>query len=221
MNNLFLLLGDEIRGFIKSRIMIALWIGMPVLMILLHFIQPNTEGIPLTLFSGIIIASLGGLLAAVILSTSLVNELNANVYDLFLIRPVKRWNILLAKYLAVIICLTVATILSFTVGLIIDSFTIGIPDKAVMLQFLESIVMSLAAMSISCVMGILIGLLVKSVALAAILAIYLGQQLSVVAVLPSVFLLNVSSYVFSVGIGLTVTILVLLVDIVIFSKKQF
>lgn len=221
MNNLFLLLGDEIRGFVKSKIMIALWIGMPVLIILLHFIQPDTEGIPLTLFSGIILASLGGLLAAVILSTSLVNELNANVYDLFLIRPVKRWSILLAKYLAVIICLTVATILSFTVGLIIDSFTIGIPSGAVLLQFLESIVMTLAAMSISCVMGILIGLLVKSVALAAILAIYLGQQLSVVAVLPSVFLLNISSYVFSIGIGLTVTILVLIVDIIIFSKKQF
>ncbi len=221
MNSLFLLLGDEIKGFIKSRIMIALWIGMPLLIILLHIIQPSTDEIPLTLFSGIIIASLGGLLSAVILSTSIVNEKNANVYDLFLIRPVKRWHILLAKYLAVIICLTVATILSFIIGFIIDSFTVGIPDKAIMLQLLESIIMSLAAMSISSVMGILIGLLVNSVALAAILSIYLGQQLSVVAILPSIFLVNISSYVFSVGIGLTVTILVLLVDIIIFSKKQF
>ncbi|NHJ48698.1 MAG: ABC transporter permease [Asgard group archaeon] len=221
MNNFFLLLGDEIRGFIKSKIMLALWIGMPVLMILLYFINPDTEGIPLTLFSGIIISSIGGLLAAVILSTTIVNEKNNNVYDLFLIRPVKRWNILLAKYMAVIICLTIATILSFAVGLVIDSFTNALPSGAVLLQFLESIVMAVAAMSISCVMGILIGLLVKSVALAAILAIYLGQQLSVVAVLPTIFVPSVSSYVFSIGIGLTVTILVLIIDMIIFSKKQF
>jgi ABC-2 type transport system permease protein len=221
MNNFFLLLGDEIRGFIKSRIMLALWIGMPVLMIFLYFIQPDTEGIPLTLFSGIIISSIGGLLAAVILSTSIVSEKNNNVYDLFLIRPVKRWNIILAKYFAVIICLTVATILSFAIGLVIDIINNALPTGEILLEFLESIVMSVAAMSISCVMGILIGLLVKSVALAAILAIYLGQQLSVVAVLPAVFFLNISSYVFSVGIGLSVTILVLFIDMIIFSKKQF
>ena len=120
MNSLFLLLGDEFRGFIKSKIMIALWVGMPVLAIILHFIQPDTEGIPMTLFTGIFIASIGGLLGAVMLSTSLVNELNANVYDLFLIRPVKRWHILFAKYVAVFLCITLASILSFAAGLVVQ-----------------------------------------------------------------------------------------------------
>ncbi|MHA1122045.1 MAG: ABC transporter permease [Candidatus Heimdallarchaeota archaeon] len=221
MNSLFLLLGDEFRGFVKSKIMIALWVGMPVLAIILHFIQPDTEGIPMTLFTGLFIASIGGLLGAVMLSTSLVNELNANVYDLFLIRPVKRWHILFAKYVAVFLCITLASILSFAAGLVVDAISLGVPAGPAILEVLESLAISLAAISISCVMGILIGILVKSVALAAILSIYLGQQLSVVAILPGILLENIEPLPISLGIGVAVTFIVLFVEIFIFSKKQF
>ncbi len=221
MNSFFLLLGDEFRGFLKSRVMIALWVGMPVLAIILHFIQPDTEGIPLTLFTGLFIASIGGLLGAVMLSTSLVSELNANVYDLFLIRPVKRWHILFSKYVAVFLSITLASIFSFAIGLIIDALSIGVPAGPAILEVLESLAISLAAISISCVMGILIGILVKSVALAAILALYLGQQLSVVAILPGIFLESIEPLPISLGIGAAVTIIVLIVEIYIFNKKQF
>ncbi|TFF88594.1 MAG: hypothetical protein EU548_08670, partial [Promethearchaeota archaeon] len=68
--------------------MITLWIGFPILSILMHFIQPDTEGIPISVFTGLIVASIGGLLSAVMLSTTIVNEKNARVYDLYLIRPV-------------------------------------------------------------------------------------------------------------------------------------
>ncbi|MBN1330160.1 MAG: hypothetical protein JXA54_11860 [Candidatus Heimdallarchaeota archaeon] len=216
-----ILFWDEIRGFIKSKIMIALWVGMPVLSIILHFIQPEAEGMSVTILTSLLLASIGGLLAAVMLSTSIVNERTTKVYDLFLIRPVKRWHLLVTKYLAVFLCLSIASILSIALGIIIDYATIGLPATAIVLEALNSLAVALAAMSISCVIGILIGILVNSVALAAILSIYLGEQLSVIAVLPSILLPNINPALFSIGIGLGITIAIMIIEIVIFNKKQF
>lgn len=212
---------DEIRGFIKSKVMIALWIGFPLFSMLMHFIQPDTEDIPLSILTGLFVASIGGLLAAVILSTSIVNEKNAKVYDLYLIRPVKRWHLILSKYLAVYLCLTIATFISLGIGLLIDYFSIGLPSSTIIVETLESLAISLAAMSISSAAGILIGIIVNNVALAAILSIYLGQQISLVAVLPGILFDSINGLYFSIGVGVGLTIVILIVEIVVFNKKQF
>ncbi|MFW9923941.1 MAG: hypothetical protein ACFFDW_11710 [Candidatus Thorarchaeota archaeon] len=221
MMSLALLFWDELRGFIKSKVMFALWIGMPLIAILMHFIQPDADGLPVTILTGLLVASIGGLLAAVMLSTTIVNELNSKVYDLYLIRPVKRANILLAKYFAVFLSLTIAAFLSFAIGLLIDIFTIGLPPNVIIIDTLESLSISLAAMSISCAAGIFIGILVKSVPLAAILSIYLGEQLSVVAVLPGIFLTEINPLIFSISIGVGLTLIIILAEILVFRKKQF
>ena len=224
MNSFGILLWDEIRGFVKSKVMIALWVGMPLLSIIMHFLQPDTEGIPISIFTGLLAASIGGLLAAVMLSVTMVNELGANVYDLYLIRPVKRWHLIVSKYLAVILCLTIATLLSLGIGLLIDTLTIGLPASSVILDTIKSLAISLAAMSISSAAGILIGMLVKSVSLAAVLSIYLGQQLSLISVLPSIFLKfnnAYSSLILTIGIGLALTIIIMIAEIIVFNKKQF
>ncbi len=216
-----ILFWDELRGFVKSKIMFALWIGMPLLAILMHFIQPDTEGMPISVLTGVLISAMGGALAAVLLSTSIVNESNAKVYDLYLIRPVKRHNILLAKYFAVILNLVIATFLSLAIGLLIDRFTIGLPPEEVLMDTLDSLVMAIAAMSIASAIGILIGILVKSVGLAAILSLYLGQQLSLLIMLPGIFFEKIPLMLFSAAVGIPLTIVVIFVEIFIFSKKQF
>lgn len=216
-----ILFWDELRGFVKSKIMLALWIGMPLMAILMHLIQPDTEGIPISVFTGLFLSAIGGALAAVLLSTSIVNESNAKVYDLYIIRPVKRHNILLAKYFAVILNLFVAAILSLAIGLVIDWITIGLPSKEIIIDTLDSMVMSLAAMSIACSIGILIGILIKSVGLAAILSLYLGQQLSLLVMLPGIFFENINLMLFSAAAGIPITVIVLVVEIFIFNKKQF
>jgi ABC-2 type transport system permease protein len=221
MNSFLILFWDEFRGFIKSKVMIALWVGLPVLALILHFIQPDTEGVPITIFTGLMISSLGGLLAAVMLSATMVNEMNAQVYDLYLIRPVKRWHILVTKYLAVFLSLGIASLLSLAVGLLVDYFTVGIPTAPMIGDVFESFAVSMASMSIACVAGILIGILVKSVALAAILSIYLGQQLSVAAILPGIFFEQINGLYFSLGIGIALTVIILVVEIIVFNKKQF
>jgi len=117
--------------------------------------------------------------------------------------------------------LTVATFISLAIGLLIDHFTVGLPPGGAINDTLVSMVISLAAMSISAVAGILIGILVKSIAVAAILSIYLGQQLSIIVLLPSFYLDGLNPLYFSLGIGVAVTAIILILEIIVFNKKQF
>ncbi|MFX0058118.1 MAG: hypothetical protein ACFE85_10040 [Candidatus Hodarchaeota archaeon] len=211
---------DELRGFYKSKVMVILWIGMPILSILLHFI-PNTEELPIISLVAIVIASIGGTLAAAMLSTSIASEKFRHVYDLFLIRPVRRRNILLAKFFAVYFCLIIATAISLISGLVIDIFTIGILPDYVMVQTFESLFISLAGMAISCSIGMLFGILVSSVPVAAILSVYLGNQLTALSILPTVFLDFINPILFALIIGISVTLSILTICIITFNRRQF
>jgi ABC-type Na+ efflux pump permease subunit len=92
-----LLLVDELRGFYKSNAMVFLWIGLPIISILFRFLSSSTgQAIPFAVISSIVVSSLGGTLASVMLAVSIINEKNRHVYELFLIRPVKRRNIIIA-----------------------------------------------------------------------------------------------------------------------------
>ena len=219
--SLGLLYKDELRGYYKSKTMIVLFIGMPLISIFMHFLQPDAEGIPISTLVALLVASLGGTLSSVMLSTTVVNEKSRHVYELFLIRPIKRFHLLLAKFLAVYTCLLIGTIFSLSIGLTIDYFTLEIPLDVILEGAVDSLVISLAAMAISCSMGLLIGVLTNSVMLAAILAIYAGNQFSMLAVLPGVILETLDPVLFSLAVGLSATIVIMGINYFVFEKKQF
>ncbi|MHA1746891.1 MAG: ABC transporter permease [Promethearchaeota archaeon] len=219
--SLGLLYKDELRGYYKSKTMIVLFVGMPLISIFMHFLQPDAEGIPISTLVALLVASLGGTLSSVMLSTTVVNEKSRHVYELFLIRPIKRFHLLLAKFLAVYTCLLIGTIFSLSIGLTIDYFTLEIPLDVILEGAADSLVISLAAMAISCSMGLLIGVLTNSVMLAAILAIYAGNQFSMLAVLPGVILETLDPVLFSLAIGLSATIVIMGINYFVFEKKQF
>ncbi|MHA1311470.1 MAG: ABC transporter permease [Candidatus Helarchaeota archaeon] len=219
--SLWLLFIDEMKSFYKSKVMIVLWIGFPVISILLHYFQVGSEEMPVFALVGLIIASLGGTLATVILSTSIVGEKKEHVYELFLIRPVKRRNILLSKFFAVYSCLIVATVVALIFGFVIDVITSNIALSVMIKDTLKSVAISIAAMSISCSIGILIGTLSSSIALAAILSIYIGNQLSLISIMPSIFFPELDPLVFSIIVGVVATCLIWTLIILIFRRKQF
>ncbi len=216
-----LLFKDEMKGFYKSNVMVALWVGMPILSIIIHLIQPDAEQIPVTVLVAVILASIGGSLSSIMLSTTIVNEKNRHVYDLFLIRPVKRHSLLLAKFFSVYTCLIIATILTLALGLLVDELTIGLPADVVLTQTLESLSISLAAMAIASSIGILIGVMVSSVPLAAILSIYLGNQLSLISILPGLLLETINPVTFAILLGVTATTVLLIITITLFNRMQF
>ncbi|NHI92967.1 MAG: hypothetical protein EAX96_10735 [Candidatus Lokiarchaeota archaeon] len=219
--SLGLLYLDEFKGYYQSKVIIILWIGLPIITLLLHFI-PSNEEIPISSLAALVVASVGGTISSVMISTTIVSEMNQNVYVLFLVRPVKRANLLIAKFLAVYTCLTIATVLSVTSGLIVDIFTKGMPQQVLLEDTFESITISLAAMAIATSAGLLIGSNSKSIAVAAILSIYLGNQLSIISILPGIFLSTwINPILFSILIGLPTTIALLIVSMMLFNKKQF
>ncbi len=219
--SLKILFVDELKGFYKSKVMIVLWVGLPLISLLFRYITPEIEEFPFSSVVAIILSSIGGTLASAMLSTSIANEKIRHVYDLFLIRPVKRVNILLAKYFSVYLCLIIATGISLTLGLILDQIFIGSLPEYVLNQTLESLTISLAAMAISCSIGIFFGVIVSSVPVATILSVYIGNQISAISILPTVFLDFIDPIIFSLLVGCIAAVIMLTVSSILFTRKQF
>ena len=218
--SLGLLYLDEFKGYFQSKVILILWIGLPLISLFMHFI-PSNEEIPISSLAALVVASVGGTLSAVMISTTTVNEMNQDVYSLFLVRPVKRYELLLAKFLAVYTCIVIATGLSVTSGLIIDILTKGMPQQVLLEETIESVAIAMAAMGIATSAGLLIGSNTNSVAIAAILSIYLGNQLSMISILPGIFLRDwINPIIFSILIGVITTTAFLIATVILFTRKQ-
>lgn len=219
-SKLGLLYTDELKGYYKSKLMLVLWIGLPVLSFLIQFLNPDLEGLPVSTFVAILVGSIGGTLSSVMLSTTITSERNNHVYDLFLIRPVKRWEILVSKYFAVLTCLLIAVLISLIMGIIVDIVKIGTPIIELLRTNAESLIVSLATISIACSIGVLFGAIINSVAISAVLSVYLGNQVSSIIILPTVLIPGIPVELYAILTGIGISALVLGISIIIFHKKS-
>ena len=218
--SLKLLFFDELKGFAKSKVMLVLWFGLPLLSFLMHFIRPEAENLSISFLVTLLVSSIGGTLSAIMLSTSIVGEKNRHVYELYLIRPVRRSSLLLAKFLSVYLCLIIAVAISFIVGIIIDGFTVGIPQNILTLIF-DSLISSLSSIAISCSIGILFGVITSSIPVAAILSVYLGSQLSSIIILFTFFLETIDPIILTLLLGVSISAIIMTLNIIIFNRQQF
>ncbi len=216
--SLALLFRDELNGFYRSKVMLALWIGMPALSILLYLLSPNTGTIPVAVFTSLLVGSIGGTLSAAMLAVSIINELERHVYDLFVIRPVRRRNILLAKFLAVYGCVIVAGLLALALGVLADNLVTGLSRGIDFGSLESSTILLLSMLAVSCSVGILIGIVSPSVLVGVILVLYGGNQLSAVVLLP--VLLLVTAVWFPLIPGVALSSFLLVVSIVVFNRRQ-
>jgi ABC-2 type transport system permease protein len=216
-----LLFKDELLGFYKSKVMIFLWIGLPAMAILFHLWSPNTgPELTFTMVTALLVSSIGGTLASAMLAITIINEKNSNVYDLFLIRPIKRWNIVLSKFFAVYFCLVIAITLALLSGMVIDILNSGLPSSVVLNNILQSLALSLSMILLSSAVGVLIGVGSPSVLVGVILVIYGGNQLSVMPLLPSMLSIPYPEIV-TILIGVIISCVLLGIAIYLFNKKQF
>ncbi len=217
-----LLYGDELHGFYKSKVMIFLWVGLPVVAILFRFVQASSTGqaIPFTVISSLVVSSLAGTLSAVMLAVSIINEKNRHVYELFLIRPLKRRDIVLAKFFSVYTAVAVAACLAIAVGIVADYATTGTLPTTLSSDTAQSLAISLSMLAVSCSAGVLIGIASPSVLVGAILVIYGGNQISVLPLLPTI--LGIANANLFTVLSAAITAAVLVAGaILLFSKKQF
>ena len=217
-----LLFVDELRGFYKSKVMIFLWVGLPVIALLFRPLSEGSTGqsLSFTLISALVVSSIGGTLAAVMLAVFIINEKNRHVYDLFLIRPLKRRDILLAKFFSVYTCVAIASGIAVLAGMITDYASTGTLSNAILNNAGQSLATSLSMIAVSCAAGVLIGVASPSVLVGAILVIYGGNQISVIPLLPT--LLNVQeAAVFTIVLAAIVATVLLLAAVALFERKQF
>jgi ABC-2 type transport system permease protein len=216
--SLSLLLKDELRGFYKSKVMIFLWVGLPALSLLLFVLEPSGGDISLPALTAMLVGSLGGVLAAVMLVVSIVNERERHVFDLFVIRPIRRRDIVLSKFAAVYLCVAAAALLAFGVAVGVDLIDKGEIPAGFASTAVDFLVISLSMMAISCSAGVLIGVFSPSVLVGVILVMYGANQLSAVTILP---VLTVSSSdFFPLLPGAAITTVLLILAILVFNKKQ-
>jgi ABC-2 type transport system permease protein len=202
-----LLFVDELRGFYKSKVMIFLWVGLPIIALLFRFISAGSSGqsIPFTVISALVVSSIGGTLASVMLAVFIINEKNRRVYDLFLIRPLKRRDILLAKFFSVYTCVAIASFIAVLAGIVTDYVTTGVLSTPILTDAGQSFAISLSMIAVACSAGILIGVASPTVLVGAILVIYGGNQISVIPLVPT--LLNLPyAPVFTIGLAAAVAV---------------
>jgi ABC-2 type transport system permease protein len=217
-----LLFVDELRGFYKSKVMIFLWIGLPVIALLFRYISSISSGqsLPFTLISALVVSSIGGTLASVMLTVFLINEKNRHVYDLFLIRPLKRRDIILSKFFSVYVCVAIASLIAVLAGITVDFVSTGALSTTILSDAGESLATSLSMIAVACSAGVIIGVASPSVLVGAILVIYGGNQISVIPLVPT--LLNIqNAALFTIGLAGAVAAALLGGAILLFEKKQF
>jgi len=222
--NFLLLFKDELKGFYKSKVMLFLWIGLPSITLFFHLLSPDMgPGSPLTVtaLSAMIISQLAGILSAIMLTVSIIHEKDRHVYDLFLIRPLKRWQLIISKFLAVYTCIVIASFLALILGLLIDYFTMGEVPQIILNSTFQSIATSLSIMAISSSAGILIGVATSSVVVGAILVIYGAGQFSSIANLLPIMLKIPNPFLFTIILGFIISFILLIIAIFLFARKQF
>ena len=154
------------------------------------------------------------------LAVFIINEKNRHVYDLFLIRPLKRHDILLAKFFAVYVCVAIASGIAILVGMVVDFATAGVFSTAALTDVGTSFATSLSMIGVSCGAGVLIGVVSPSVLVGAILVIYGGNQASVIPILPAILNLEYAS-VIAILLAVIIATVLIAGAVAIFNKKQF
>ena len=224
-----LLLRDELVGFAKSRVMVVLWVGLPALATLGYFVLPllageelNTQGevIPLTLLMGALISTFAGTIGAVMVCVGIVNERSRNVYELFLIRPLRPESIVWAKFLATFSCVAIASIISVSVGLVVDLIQ-GVEVTVDLVgQTFESLGLATAVVAISVATGVFVGVLLKSILVAVILVLYVGPNLAALPALPAYLGWSGDYYWLMLGASGILTLIVMYFAGVLFRKAE-
>jgi ABC-2 type transport system permease protein len=210
---------DELNGFYRSKVMVALWIGLPVMALLLYLIVPDIEGMPITQFTALLVSSIGGLLTSVLIVVNILNEKEKKVYDLFMVRPIHRGNLLLAKFSAVYLCVMVASLVAVLLSAGLDAVTNDLDAGALLSSLGDSLIITASMMAINCSAGMLIGVFANSVLVGVLLVIFGSNQLSSLVLLPMIAPVGEMWMTGLAAIGISIVLLV--GAVLVFNRKEF
>ncbi len=163
-----LLLRDEMIGFAKSKVMIVMWVVLPLLAMAAYLLLPDKlleargvsrDDISATAFVAFLMSSLAGTVAALMVAVDLVSERNRKVYELFVIRPIPRAAIVWSKFLAVFTCVSVACVCAIVAGLLVDWLRGAAVSAADFQELVKPLVSLIGVIAVSVVVGVGFGTL--------------------------------------------------------------
>jgi len=209
---------DELRGLYTSKAMLVLLVGLPALVAVLYWATPDISGMPLTVFAALLASSLAGTVAAAMVAVGIMNEKSRNVYDLFLVRPVKAAHIMLSKFGASFLFVTLAVLISIGVGMAFDVYRGNALTGDGLVVLGRSIAMSVSMIAVASAVGVVIGAAISSVLAGVILVLYGGNQL---VGLVALFSMNMSDkLVVQLAVPAALCAVLLLVAVEVFKRKR-
>jgi hypothetical protein len=211
-----LLVRDELVGFAKSRVILVLWLVLPALALLGFLLLPREltreRGMPpmtAMMFMSLMVSSLAGTAAGLMAAVDVVSERNRNVFVLFAVRPIRREAIVWAKFIAVFACVAGACIASLLLGLGVD-LARGVPvTSELLVDALHALSTTAAAIALSASIGVVFGVMSKTIVVAVLLVLYVGQNLAIVPMLPSYFGVLPDSFWIFIAISVALVVLML------------
>jgi len=215
--SLGILFKDELNGFYRSKVMLTLWVGLPAMVLLLYGLSPDLDGISISSFVALMIGSLGGALASIMIVISILNDREKGTYDLFFVRPIRRRNMVIAKFAAVFLCVAIASMLAIVAGTFADALVNATEISDSILIIGDTFLTAMSMMAISCAAGVLIGVFAPSVLVGILLVLYGGNQLAVIVLMP--ILTGGNDILFTVGVGAILSVSLLVMSAFFFEKR--
>lgn len=216
--SLGLLFTDELRGFYRSKVMLFMWVGLPAISVLMSLWYTDTGEMPLTVLTSLLVSTISGTLAAVMLVASIVSEREKRVYDLFLVRPVRRRDLLVAKFLAVYVCVSIAVAIALAIGLAVDLVSSDVSPSDLLGPLRTSLITCFATLAVTSAAGVLIGVGAPSIIAGVVLVIYGANQIGgVIAVVGAMYL---KSDPLTALLGASLTVALMVCAVVVFDRKQ-
>jgi len=186
------LVRDELTGFARSRVMLVLWLLLPALAIGGYLLLPagallggaGGPKLSATAFMSFLMSSIAGTVAALMVAVDIVSEKTRKVYELFVIRPIRPEAIVFAKFVAVFVCVAVACLLSIVLGIAVDAVRGDSISGPLLYDALKAVVSLVTVIAVSSAVGVLFGVMTKTILVAVILVLYVGQNVAIVPMLP-------------------------------------
>ena len=92
--------------------------------------------------------------------------------------------IIWSKFLAVFTCVTVACLVSLGLGIAVDAIRGSPPRGDQIYDIVKSLISLVGVVAMSCSVGVVFGVMSRTILVAVILILYVGQNLTIVPMLP-------------------------------------
>lgn len=222
-----LMIRDELVGFARSKVMIVLWLLLPALGIGAFLLidsaildkRGDRPDLTATGFISILLSSIAGTIAALMVAVDIVSERQRKVYELFVIRPVPRYVIPLGKFVAVFLCVNIACLIALGLGLALDAAR-GSPTPPLR-EVAESLVNTTAVIAMACAIGVFFGVISRTILIAVILIQFGGQNLTVIPMLPVYFGVMPDAFWLIMALSFGIAFALVAAAIALFRKSEF